>query len=141
MCSKNKVELKNLAVYIVFSCWRKESSVGETTWSGSLVQTGIVQDPPLLFALFCTLFADSYITATHSKGFPANHLANTAGVRYQVMPAVADIPCSTSMYHLHFFSIIRCMWARGGSRICKRRGRRWLGGEFLGIFRPIWGTF
>ena len=42
----------------------------------------------------------------YSKGFPAevaNHLANTAGVRYQVMPAVADIPCSTSMYHLHFF--------------------------------------
>ena len=33
----------------------------------------------------------SLITATHSKGFPAevaNHLANTAGV----MPAVADIP-------------------------------------------------
>ena len=44
----------------------------------------------------------SHITATHSKGFPAevaNHLANTAGV----MPAVADIPCSTSLHHLHFF--------------------------------------
>ena len=57
----------------------------------------------------------SHITATHSKGFPAkvaNHLANTAGV----MPAVADIPCSMSLHHLHFFDIIRCMWApnRGG---------------------------
>ena len=41
MCSENKGGLKNLAVYIVFSRW---SSVGEeTTWSGRLFQTGIVQ--------------------------------------------------------------------------------------------------
>ena len=44
LCSENKGEFKNPAVYIVFSRRRKESSVGEeTTWSGRLFQTGIVQ--------------------------------------------------------------------------------------------------
>ena len=44
LCIENKGELKNLVVYIVFSRRRKESSVGEeTTWSGRLFQTGIVQ--------------------------------------------------------------------------------------------------
>ena len=44
LCIKNKGELKNPVVYIVFSRRRKESSVGEeTTWSGRLFQTGIVQ--------------------------------------------------------------------------------------------------
>ena len=44
LCSENKGELKNPAVYIVFSRRRKESSVGEkTTWSGRLFQTGIVK--------------------------------------------------------------------------------------------------
>ena len=39
-----KQKFKNPAVYIVFSRRRKESSVGEeTTWSGRLFQTGIVQ--------------------------------------------------------------------------------------------------
>ena len=37
LCSENKGELKNPAVYIVFSRRRKESSVREeTTWSGRL---------------------------------------------------------------------------------------------------------
>ena len=44
MGSENKGELKNPADYIVISRRRKESSVGEeTTWSGRLFQTGIVQ--------------------------------------------------------------------------------------------------
>ena len=44
LCSENKGELKTPMVYIVFSRRRKESSVGEeTTWSGRLFQTGIVQ--------------------------------------------------------------------------------------------------
>ena len=44
LCIENKGELKNPVVYIVFSRRRKESSVGEeTTWSGRLFQTGIVQ--------------------------------------------------------------------------------------------------
>ena len=44
LCSENKGEFKNPTVYIVFSRRRKESSVGEeTTWSGRLFQTGIVQ--------------------------------------------------------------------------------------------------
>ena len=44
LCSENKGELKNPAVYIVFSRRQKGSSVGEeTTWSGRLFQTGIVQ--------------------------------------------------------------------------------------------------
>ena len=44
LCSENKGELKNPAVYIVFNRRRKESSVGEeTTWSGRLFQTDIVQ--------------------------------------------------------------------------------------------------
>ena len=43
-CAVKTRELKNPAVYIVFSRRRKESSVGEeTTWSGRLFQTGIVQ--------------------------------------------------------------------------------------------------
>ena len=44
LCSENKGEIKNLAVYMVFNRWRKESIVGEeTAWSGRLFQTGIVQ--------------------------------------------------------------------------------------------------
>ena len=44
LCSENKGELKNPAVYIVLSRRQKESSVvEETTWSGRLFQTGIVQ--------------------------------------------------------------------------------------------------
>ena len=44
LCIENKGELKNPVVYIVFSRRQKESSVGEeTTWSGRLFQTGIVQ--------------------------------------------------------------------------------------------------
>ena len=75
-------------------------------WIGSATSARV---PPLLYTLFCTLCVVSYY-CDRQQGIPSRggcHLANTAGV----MPAIADIPCSTSLHHFHIFDIIRCMWA------------------------------
>ena len=58
---------------------------------------------------------ESYVTATYSEGLPAevaNHLINTASI----VPAIAHIPCSTSLHHFHFFDVTGSMRAlnRGG---------------------------
>ena len=52
----------------------------------------------------------SHVVATYSEGLPAevaNHLTNTAGI----VLAIAHIPCSFSLHHLHFFNVIGSMWA------------------------------
>ena len=58
---------------------------------------------------------ESHVIATYSEGLlaeMARHLTNTASI----VPEIAHIPCSTSLYHFHFFDVIGCIWApnRGG---------------------------
>ena len=60
---------------------------------------------------------ESHVIDTYSKGLPAevaNHLTNTASI----VPAIAHIPCSTSLHHFHFFDVI-------GSMRAPNHGGRW----------------
>ena len=70
-------------------------------------------------------------------------------VKWVLSPQMATLRCfQWSFFNIYIRNILLlsphvAMWrplahlCRGGSRIWKKRGRRWLVGEFLGIFRPV----